>query len=210
MLASLLYPYDDDAKKHIDGWLTELHKEDCITRYETDGDQYIQLNKWLQHQKIDKPSPSKIPPQDNSLPFSNPREDSIADQGRDQGKEGTKERKEANASPPDGVSQSVWQDFLKLRKAKKAPMTDAALQGIDREAKAAGWTLEAALQECCLRGWQGFKADWVKVPIQTMQAVTTPSRQGTDPALAKIIADGLSASKPPDAVREKMRAITGK
>lgn len=87
MLASLLYPYDDDAKKHIEGWLTELHKEDCITRYEAEGDQYIQLNKWLQHQKIDKPSPSKIPPPDDSLPFANSREDSTADQGRDQGRD---------------------------------------------------------------------------------------------------------------------------
>lgn len=90
MLASLLYPYDDDAKKHIDSWLAELHKEDCITRYEADGDQYIQLNKWLQHQKIDKPSPSKIPSPEDSQLFANPREDSSADQGRDQGREGIK------------------------------------------------------------------------------------------------------------------------
>jgi hypothetical protein len=100
MLASLLYPYDDDAKKHIDGWLTELHKEECITRYEAEGDQYIQLNKWLQHQKIDKPSPSKIPSPDNSLPFSNPREDSIADQGRDQGMEGNIEPNGSLSSQP--------------------------------------------------------------------------------------------------------------
>lgn len=34
MLASLLYPYDDDAKKHIDTWLEQLHAEGCIHRYE--------------------------------------------------------------------------------------------------------------------------------------------------------------------------------
>lgn len=61
MLASLLFPYDDDAKKHIDTWLGELSSESCITRYAVDGDQYIQINKWTSHQKIDKPSASKLP-----------------------------------------------------------------------------------------------------------------------------------------------------
>ena len=64
-------------------------------------------------------------------------------------------------APPDGVSISVWQDFQKLRKTKKAPLTETSLAGIKREAEKAGWSLDAALQECCARGWQSFKADWV-------------------------------------------------
>lgn len=34
MLASLLYPYDDDAPKRIDGWLSELEREKCLIRYQ--------------------------------------------------------------------------------------------------------------------------------------------------------------------------------
>jgi len=64
-------------------------------------------------------------------------------------------------APPDGVSESVWQDFCQHRKDKKAKLTQTALDGITREAAKAGWTLEAALSECCARGWTGFKADWV-------------------------------------------------
>ena len=70
MLASLLYPYDDDAKKHIDSWLDQLSSEGCITRYEVDGTSYIQVNNWAAHQKIDKPSASKLPA------FESIREDS--------------------------------------------------------------------------------------------------------------------------------------
>lgn len=65
-------------------------------------------------------------------------------------------------SCPDGVATEVWDGFLKVRKAKKAPVTEAALAGIQREARKAGWSLNAALTECCARGWAGFKADWVK------------------------------------------------
>ena len=63
--------------------------------------------------------------------------------------------------PPDGVSDSTWQSFQQLRKAKRAPITPAAISGLRQEADKAGWTMEDALKECCARGWQGFKADWV-------------------------------------------------
>jgi len=62
---------------------------------------------------------------------------------------------------PHGVSDSVWQDFVKHRKAKKAQVTQTVIDGIQREADKAGWPLDAALRECITRNWQSFKADWV-------------------------------------------------
>lgn len=62
---------------------------------------------------------------------------------------------------PEGVSQSVWQDFVSHRKANKASITQTAITRIANEAEKAGWTLEQALSECVARGWKGFKADWV-------------------------------------------------
>jgi hypothetical protein len=70
----------------------------------------------------------------------------------------TKKEREKEIQAPEGVSIQVWQDFKKSRKAK---LTQTALDGIQREANKAGWTMEAALMECCARGWTGFKADWV-------------------------------------------------
>jgi uncharacterized protein YdaU (DUF1376 family) len=65
-------------------------------------------------------------------------------------------------SCPQGVSEDVWRDFCQHRRSVRATVTQTALDGIDREAKKAGWSLEAALQECVVRGWRGFKAEWVK------------------------------------------------
>jgi hypothetical protein len=59
------------------------------------------------------------------------------------------------------VSEKIAHDFIALRKAKKAPVTETALAGIKREAEKAGYSLERALQTCCERGWVGFKAEWV-------------------------------------------------
>jgi uncharacterized protein YdaU (DUF1376 family) len=64
-------------------------------------------------------------------------------------------------APPDGVTDSVWTDFVQLRRDKKAKLTQTAIDGIASEAGKAGWPLEDALRECCARGWTGFKADWV-------------------------------------------------
>jgi len=64
-------------------------------------------------------------------------------------------------SRPDQVSESVWNDFLSLRKTKKAPLTKTALKGIEREAGKAGLSLQVALEMCCARGWQGFESSWV-------------------------------------------------
>lgn len=62
---------------------------------------------------------------------------------------------------PNGVLQTVWDDFVQHRKNKKAPITETALKGIEREAKKAQISLNDALQEICARGWTGFKAEWV-------------------------------------------------
>lgn len=61
---------------------------------------------------------------------------------------------------PSGVDKAVWQDFQHLRKQKRSPLTQTALDGIQAEADKAGISLNDALKECCARGWQGFKAEW--------------------------------------------------
>ena len=73
---------------------------------------------------------------------------------------------------PETVSEQVWQDFQALRRAKKAPLTSSALSRIDKEAGKAGILLEAALIECCARGWAGFKADWMKAEPFSVGAST--------------------------------------
>ena len=62
---------------------------------------------------------------------------------------------------PDDVDLRVWADWLELRKAKRAPVTQTVLDDAQREAAKAGMTLEAFLREWCSRGSQGLKAEWL-------------------------------------------------
>jgi hypothetical protein len=61
-----------------------------------------------------------------------------------------------------GVQTQTAQEFLAIRKRKRAPLTELAMRGIRREADTAGWTLENALKKCVERGWQSFDASWVQ------------------------------------------------
>lgn len=61
MLASLLFPYDDDAVLKIPEWLMELERQNCVKVYAVDGNAYLQVLKWSDHQKVDNPSKSRFP-----------------------------------------------------------------------------------------------------------------------------------------------------
>lgn len=71
----------------------------------------------------------------------------------------TAKRRSVVARKPAEISDSLWGDWKRHR---NAPFTETALKGFEREAALAGWTLEAAIMEAIERGWQGFKAEWVK------------------------------------------------
>jgi len=74
---------------------------------------------------------------------------------------------------PDGVSSSVWDDFVKHRKTKKAQVTQLVIDGIQKEADKAGFSLEDALKETVLRNWQSFKAEWFQPKIEHISAKQT-------------------------------------
>jgi uncharacterized protein YdaU (DUF1376 family) len=80
--------------------------------------------------------------------------------------------------PPAGVTEFVWQDWLKLRKTKKAPVTQTAIDGIVRESVKAGVSLQTVLETCCERGWTGFKAEWMQ---------SQPSQQDKNMGAARAI-----------------------
>ena len=52
---------DGITNAHIDGWLNELANLGFLVRYQAEGYGYLQLCKWHEYQKIDKPSPSHLP-----------------------------------------------------------------------------------------------------------------------------------------------------
>lgn len=59
-----------------------------------------------------------------------------------------------------GVEREFVGAWLQIRKNKRATNSEAAMDLIDRQIQLAGITWNEAVQECVLRNWIGFKADW--------------------------------------------------
>lgn len=85
-------------------------------------------------------------------------------------------KKATAVGAPDGVSPEVWQSFVQHRKAKKALITPIVMSSIAEQAKLAGWSLENALKEICVRGWQSFKAEWVAKKPEPQTQLTAAER----------------------------------
>lgn len=59
-----------------------------------------------------------------------------------------------------GVGEQLAADWLTVRRQKRAPLTQTALDGLVREAVTAGIPVVEAVRICVERGWVGFKAAW--------------------------------------------------
>jgi hypothetical protein len=101
-------------------------------------------------------------------------------------REETDKEKEKETDTPTGVSQQVWDSFVKQRKTKKAQVTALVIDGIQKEADKAGWTLEMALNEVVVRNWQSFKAEWVKDKVSNAERLSNSMA---------VLTNGLTAPK---------------
>jgi uncharacterized protein YdaU (DUF1376 family) len=103
----------------------------------------------------------------------------------------TKHKKKATgvACPPD-VQEQVWQDWLSLRKLKKASVTVTVVDGAREEATKIGWTLEQFLIEWCTRGSQGLKAEWIKPDQQQSLSRTGQTNQSVMSGLTRGLIGG--------------------
>ena len=111
---------------------------------------------------------------------------------------------------PDSVSQQVWNDWMTVRKEKKAKtLTETGWNGFVKQVEKAGWSLEQAISHCCLKQWVGFEASWVAPKSNPADIIRTtiPMSDKPDPALEKIKADAKKAAPIPENIRQAMAAI---
>ena len=196
------------VQKRIQEEIAEYHeKAETNKRIATEREAKRKAKTTEGERTVHEPSPTVNEAPPNHKPITNNQEPQEKNTGA------SAKRAKPAVSQPEGVSETVWLDFVAMRKAKRAPLTQTALDGIAREAAKAGLTLEKALAECCSRGWQGFKADWmapklvghgVQVDIARM---TTPGPVGPDPTLEKLRRDRLNAVPPSAEIRQKLAEL---
>jgi hypothetical protein len=176
MLASLLYPYDDDAPKLIQGWLSELAAEGCIRLYAIEGKTYLDIPHWKQHQKVDHPRPSRLPEfREDSREVARSADALAPDLGPstlDLGP-GPRTVEAPAAQRAKDRAPTAREELLRVldekradgvidhRKAKKAKLTPHAAKLLaDKFAKCPD--PNAAADAMIASGWQGFEPEWLE------------------------------------------------
>ena len=70
--------------------------------------------------------------------------------------------KETSVSCPSSVDPQIWNDWMIVRKDKKAKtLTLTGWNRFVNQVEKAGWTLEQAISHCCLKNWISFEASWI-------------------------------------------------
>lgn len=164
--ATLKYRYFPADKVDIESLAGELVNLGLIIiLVGDDGREYAEIPSFQSHQVINNRESESI--LRSRVKDASPR---VQGEGRKEGKGREGKSPATRAARFDaveelaarGVQPQTADDWLTLRKAKKAPVTATVLTEIISEADKAGMSLERALAYSCQRGWQGFKSSWVK------------------------------------------------
>jgi hypothetical protein len=100
---------------------------------------------------------------DASVTQALPREEKKREEVHTEQKQKQKRRgKRASPDCPADVDPQTWTDWLLLRDAKNAPVSETVIRNARSEAEKAGMPLTAFLAVWCARGSQGLQAEWLK------------------------------------------------
>lgn len=155
-LKAQAFPYDNINCEPL---ILELIKHGLLNEYSVSDKKYLNVANFKKHQKINRPSKPQCPLYEHSLSTHSKVS-----------KEVSKEvSMDQNLSTPKkpltilvelGVTEQVAKDWLTIRKSKKAPFTETALNELKNEAAKAGITAAQAVEICARKSWQGFNATW--------------------------------------------------
>jgi hypothetical protein len=70
LIRAAAWPLDDRVAADVEEDLRALTEASLIVRYEVDGRRYIAVRTWLEHQRINRPTPSRFPAPKQALTCS--------------------------------------------------------------------------------------------------------------------------------------------
>lgn len=62
LIKAALWPLDDRTAADVDEDLQAIHRAMLIVRYTVEGRRYLAVRGWREHQRVNRPTPSRIPP----------------------------------------------------------------------------------------------------------------------------------------------------
>lgn len=145
--------------------------------------------------------PKKEETQDNPKNPMGLNETQITPKDKDKDKDNNKEKDNNNDLPPTafsmyrslldlGAEKQLINDWLKVRKTKKAADTETALNGFINEVEKSGRSINEILKICIENSWKGFKVSWLENLKNNTNGTTKTNGNGKVSGTQNLI-DGL-------------------
>ena len=78
-----------------------------------------------------------------------------------------------------GIQKSIVEDWMKIRKSKKAVNSETAFNLITKEINKTNLSANDCISECVMRSWSGFKAEWINKQLNNFNNGTTTQPRRT-------------------------------
>ncbi len=197
----------------VDILAQELIDAELIVLYEVAGKTYAEIPTFKNHQVINNRESESIIPARVADASTRVKAEGRKEGNGKEGKEGSSDRSpNGSRLPQDWTLPDDWREWA----AGERP--DLYLQSVS--ARFRDYWVGKAGKDARKLDWLATWRNWVRSQNQgratyAQQAAdvaraTVPAKQGPDPALQKIIEDGMRAVPPPADVREKLAALRGR
>ena len=166
---------DEFFKVTPEGWINTRADEEIAAMREKQNKQREKANKrWHKPEaepgnaaasKTDaaasKVDAAAMPPTPTPTPTPEEEKGEVVVGGVGEGGDPDARKRAPTLKQPDDVDAQTWGDFLALRRAKKAPVTETVMKTARSEAEKARMPLAQFLAVWCARGSQGLEAAWM-------------------------------------------------
>lgn len=115
LIAAAIWPLDDSTgAATVERHLEDIERLGLIVRYRVNGRRYLQVSGWDEHQRINRPSESKIPPPDEADEDSDDTHEQLTEDSRSEGnrEQGREQGKEASHDDAGDEAEQQFEDHF--------------------------------------------------------------------------------------------------
>lgn len=187
LVKAVVWPLDDLTADDVEEHLDAIARRGLIHRYKVGGRGYLHVTGWLEHQRINRPSESGLPPPPAETSLNGHgglTEDSPGERKGKEGKgterKGTTTAPSASRTPPDGNRRGtrLKPDWTPQREDElQQRATDVGIDLRDELAKFRDYWQAKTGAGATKRDWQATWRNWIRTAIERTPKSRTVDRE---------------------------------
>ncbi len=155
-----IYPCGSVTLVKLREYLGELSERSLIRLYVVDGKEYLDIPGFAKHQRINRPTESRLPDYSMSTHGALNAPSPLERKGKEGrgSAQGCASPHDSLAEPPEGLDLEAWGRWVFYRQRIKKPLRDVSIPAAQREMAALGADQAAAVEHTIAKGWTGLRA----------------------------------------------------